>query len=244
MSTNRPATIDPAAIDYVLPAPPRGGAEVVVVAPRRDVTAVLRRGGEVARTLGDRFLALAESQQLFLEELRDRLDQLDGAIAETPRALLKGAVRETLAVLDWCDTVQADLVAESRQAARGAEPIDVAALCREVAAGVHLDDQPVVVVGRQDAPWWGDAAALADVVRLGLGLVAERTQGHGARSLEIAEAPGAVRLWLASHGEPGDGVEPDSVERFRAAVQRLGATVRPDALGPGSSGLVIELPRA
>jgi len=47
---------------------------------------------------------------------------------------------------------------------------------------------------------------------------------------------------VVSSGDPREPVDPDSVYRFRQAVEQLGARVRPDVLGPGGSGLVIELP--
>ena len=242
MSTDRPAILSSETAEYVLPAPPRAAGEVVVVAPRPEFAAGLRRGGEVARLLGQRFVSLAEGQQSFLSELRDRLAALDGSVAEASRAQWKGAVRDAVSVLDWCDAVQADLLRESRLAAGGAQPVGVVSLCEEVAAHVVTAEQPVIVTGYCANAWWGSAIALAELVRSGLGLLSERTQGHGGRSLEVSTVDGAVHLRLASLGEPGDGVDADSVHRFRRAVEGLGATVRPDTMGPGGASMVIDLP--
>lgn len=241
MSIDPPAVLDTAAGQYVLPALRRPAGEVVVVAAGRDLTAGLRRGGEVARALGQRFLSLAEGQQCFLTELRARLVALDGSIAEAPRAQWKGAVRDVMAVLDWCDAVQVDLLRESGLAAAGAQPIDVVSLCEDVASQVATDEQPVLVKGSCANAWWGSAVALADLVRSGLCLLAERTQGACARCIEVSAAEGVLTLQLTSAGEPGDGVDADSVRRFRQAVAEVGATVRPDAMGPGGAGMVIEL---
>lgn len=244
MTTKRPGVLDPVAARYVLPVPPRAAGEVVVVAPRRDHAAVWRRGGEVARVLGERFVALVESQQLFLAELRQRLQELDNAMADATRAQLKGSVRELLGVLEWADAVQVDALREGQLAATGAEPLDVADLCREVAAAEGGPDCPVHVAGEAGSPWWGPAAALAEVVRTGLALLLERVQGAGARRLEVLGDPATVQLWFSGHGEPADAIDAGTIERFRRAVAEVGAAVRPDAHGPGGNGFVIELQRA
>ncbi len=241
MTTDRPAILPSEAAEYVLPVPPRTAGEVVVVAPRRDLAASLRRGGEVARALGERFLALAEGQQCFLAELRERLVALDGSIAEASRAQWKGGVHDVLAVLDWCDAVQGDLLRESGLAAAGAELIDVVALCEEIAAQASTDEQPVLVTGSCANGWWGSAVALADLIRSGLGLLTERTQGVGARCVEVSASDGVVKLLLRSAGEPGDGVDADSIRRFRQAAAALGASVRPDGMGPGGAAMMIEI---
>ena len=242
MTTDQPSLLDPSTLEYVLPAPPRTAGEVVVVAPRRDQTSPWRRGSDVARQLGDRFLAMAEGQQLFAAELRERLQTLDLAVADASRAQLKGSIRDVLAVLEWSEAVHADLVRESRLAANGAEPIDLADLCTEVAAQVRTAEQPIYVSGT--APlWWGPAPAVAAMVKQALQVVAERCQGIGARSLEISETGGGVRLWVTGTGEPGDAMDGDSIARFRRAVEQVGAAVQPDALGPGGVGMVLTLSR-
>jgi hypothetical protein len=243
MTSDPDIVLDPVATEYVLPPPPKhGGGDVVVVAPRADLARAWRRGSEVARALGDRFVAQVESQQLFGAELRERLLALDAAAADATRAQWKGAVREVLAVLDWSDAVQQDLLREARLAASGAEPIDVADLCQEVGAQVQTAELPVFVRGQAHSPWWGSATALAEVVRQALGAVAERAHGTGARTIEVGETGGRIHVCIAADGEPTDGVEAATVARFRRAVEQIGAAVRPGALGPGGTGLLLELP--
>jgi hypothetical protein len=228
------------AAEYVLPSPPRSAGEVVVIAPPHD-RAAWRRGGEVARAFGERFLALGETQQLFAAELRERLQTLDAAIADASRAQLKGAVHDVLAVLDWCDAAQADLVRECRLAAAGKELLDVTELCEVVAAERLAAGQQVSVVGRLPLPWWGEALALADLVAAAITVVVERAAG-AAVVIEIAATPAGAELHIASRGEPGDGVDAETIRRFRAAVERIGASVRPDQQGPGGCGMRVLLP--
>ncbi len=244
MATNQPTVGvgTPSSAEYVLPQPPRAAGEVVVVAPRGDLAAALRRGSDTARALGERLLPNAESQALLAVELRERLAALDAMIAEASRAQLKGALGDVLAVLEWNDAAHADLLHQLRLASAGAQPIELVDLCEDVAAAQQTPDQPVFVRGQAARPYWGSAPLLADAITAALALVAERTLGQGARSIEIGGADGVLRLGIASAGEPGDGVDPASVARFRHAVERVGAAVKADALGPGSAGLVLELP--
>lgn len=232
---------DPAA-EYVLPGPPRPAGDVVVVSPRRDDGRVWRRGSLVAQVLGERFLMQGESQQIFNGELRQRLLDLDQSIAEVTKAQLKGAVRELLAVLDWSDAVTADLLLEARRAAGGLEPVDVVDVCQSVAAELQDGALPIHVADVEVASWWGSAGALAETVRLGIALVTERTQGVGARLIDIEADPEAVRLHITAAGEPSDGVEGATAQRFRRAVEGLGARVEPGPFGPGGAGFVLVLP--
>ncbi|MFY9342895.1 MAG: hypothetical protein WAT39_10420 [Planctomycetota bacterium] len=243
MSTKSSDVVVPAASEYVLPTPPAKAAEVVVVARRRDVGATLRRGGDVARQLGERFLLLAESHQILAAEVRSRLQALDGAIADASRAQLKGALREAAAVLDWCDTVDTDMVREGRLAAAGHEPIDIAELCTMVAAERQADGPPILVSG-QAGPWWGASATLAEVVGLALDLVAERSQGSGAIAVEVAALGGRTTIAVRAGNSGSEQVDPEVIGRFRRAAAELGAAVHPDASGPGGAGLVLRLPAA
>jgi hypothetical protein len=224
---------------YVLPGRKRAAGDVIVVPPIGGEG--FARGGRVAHSLGDRFLSLAECQQRFLTELRQRLELLDGAIAEDSRAQLKGALRGALDVLEWCDAVQADLTTESNLAAGGLEPIDLAEICRLIAAepGSHVGD--VRVTGRPASHWWGDAGLLATAVRQGLHLVSERIGGSGFRQIEVGSAASGHWIRIAGFGEPTE-VEPASAVAFRQSAERLQARVTPDALGPGAAGLVLQLP--
>jgi hypothetical protein len=225
---------------YVLPGRKRAGADVIVVPPTDGEA--FARGGRLAHSLGDRFLALAECQQQFLAELRSRLDALDGAIAEDSRARLKGALRGALDVLDWCDAVQVDLTTESSWAAAGLEPLNLVEVCRAVAAepGSHVGE--VKVGGVASRPWWGEAGLLATAVRRGLHLISERIGGVGFRQIEVADEGGAYTIRIAGFGEPGDGVESATVQAFRQAVDRLRGRVVPDELGPGAAAFVLQLP--
>lgn len=239
MTTKPSAPVESLASSYVLPAPKRPSPDVIVVPPRAEVS--IDRGAGSVRTLGDRFLALAECQQQFLAELRSRLEGLDAAIAEDSRAQLKGALREAVQVLDWCDSVQVDLQTDSRRAASGQEPLDLATLCRDVAVNA-AEGAEVHVSGHAALPWWGEATVLAEVVRLGLALVAERTGGNGVRRIEVGATDGRPWIRIAGAGEPGDSVEVTSVRRFRQAVSRADIRVVPDMLGPGGAGFVLLLP--
>jgi hypothetical protein len=245
MPTNQPTVgVSPADAEYVLPAPPRPAGEVVVVAPRRELQPALRRGSDVARAIGDRLVPLVDGHAMFTAELRERLQALDTATADASRAQLKGAIRDVLAVLDWADAAQQDLAREARLAAGGVHPIDIGELCQDVAHVVQTADQPVIVQGHSGRPFHGSAPALAELVAAALTLVAERGSGNGVRVVQIGCVEGGVELRVRAAGEVSDGVEADTVARFRRAVAAVGATVRPDALGFGSTGFVIQLPNA
>lgn len=228
------------AADYVLPKPARA-AEVVVVHPNQGPGAGYRRGGQVARTFGDHFGLLAQTQSMFLAEVRERLQALDASIAEASKAQLKGAVRELLGIVDWCDTLQADLIADSSCAADGNEPVDLEALAEEIAVAERAAGREVRVRGSVPVRWWGDCALCADLLRAAIGLVAERTNGQGSLLVELSEAAGLPCLRVTGTADPHDGIEPATISRFRTLVELVGATVRPDALGPGGVGLEILL---
>jgi hypothetical protein len=112
MNSDRPAVIDPQDAGYVLPAPPRTRREVVVVPEPERPSSLLQRTA-ASRALGERFHLQAECLQQCLREVRERLAQLDVAIAEDSRAQLKGAVREIDSVVDWCDAIQDHMVSPS-----------------------------------------------------------------------------------------------------------------------------------
>jgi len=247
MQTRNPQTLaaDPT---YVLPTrPPTPPRLVEVAPPLSDVAAdfgrACRRGGEVAKALGTRFVAASENLRVFTTELRSRLEELDGAVAEATRAQIKGALRGAFDVLDWCDVAQGDLLAQSQRAAAGAEPIHVLAMCEELAAQEHRADRPVHVAGVAGAVWWGAAEGLATALRGALRLASERALGQGARSIEVRETAQAVFVEFRANGDAGP-VAPESVDAFRRAVAAVGAAVLPTALGIGAPGLVVALPKA
>ena len=230
--------------EYVLPKPPRPAGEVMVGPGRSGAEFVLRRTAATARELGGRFLLLADCQQQFLAELRHGLEALDGAVAEDARVKLKSAVHAALQVLEWCDTVQGDLQLEGGWAARGWQPIDLGAFCREQVLAAQFQGAPVLVTGEVARVWWGDAERLAAVLHAGLHAVAERTAGLGSIVVEVRCDAAGHRVRIAGTGEPADDLDPAVLQAFRNAVERLGARVVPDSLGGGGAGLVIELPVA
>ena len=245
MTSEPNPVLDPVTGDYVLPAPLRGqgAGEVIVVQQPQGSTAGLLRGHSVAQALARRFQVQAESLDMFLVEVRERLEQLDVAIAEDSRAQLKGAVREIAGVLEWCEAVQGELATECALAGEGKEPVDVGELCRRLASESTAEaTASTTVVGDAELTWWGHAAALAHLVEQALALVAERTHGSGARCIELSVQDSVPCVHVRSHGEPADGVDPGTIARFRAAVEAVGATVVPDHLGLGGAGLVLRLP--
>jgi hypothetical protein len=228
--------------EYVLPKPPRPTGGVVVVDGRSAALAAHRYATEAVRVLGDRLLLLAECQQQFLAELRQSLEALDGAVAEDARARLKAGVHGALQVLDWCDEAQQDLLATGNHAVRGWRPIDLVQFCRDFAADLHANGAPVLVAGAANRPWWGDAGKLAEVLHSGIVVVAERSGGQGAVLLEVGTTADGHSVRIAGRGEPTDDLDPVAVVVFRSAAERLGATVLPDHLGAGGTGLVLHLP--
>jgi hypothetical protein len=241
MATNQTLGPSPSTAEYVLPQPPRPAGEVVVVARRRDLQPALRRGSEVARALGERLLPTVESQQLFAGEVRERLGALDAMVPEASRAQLKGAIADVLAVLEWADAAQHELLRDTQLAASGAHPFDVAEACNDVANALQSPEQPVAVLGDAVRPYWGVGMHFAELIASALALVAERTLANGARSIEIESADGLLRLRVRTAGEPTDTVDPETIARFVRAAQQVHAAVKPDELGPGSTGLVLEL---
>lgn len=252
MTTDHNPVLDPADTSYVLPQPQpsphieqhegQGHGEVIVVGGQQARTAALLRGQAVARSLGQRFQVQADSLTQFLAEVRDRLESLDAAIAEDSRAQLKGAVREIGSVVDWCEAVRSEFAYECEQACAGHEPIQLGELCREIALDQHSSSSPITAVVDRDLMWWGSTAALANLVQNALVLVSERTRGNGARSIELQNDDGVPNIRVRSNGEPADTVDPNTVTKFRAATEHVGATVVPDELGAGGAGLVIRLP--
>ena len=79
-------------------------------------------------------------------------------------------------------------------------------------------------------------------IQAGLAVVAERTGGQGTILVEVGGASAQASVRIAGTGEPGEQVDSASIRTFRNAVERLGATVVPDALGPGGAGLILALP--
>lgn len=242
MTTDRKQVLDPKTGSYVLPSPPRGHRDQLVTgaaepAPAAGATA------EVARALGARFQVQAESLDMFLGELRGRLEQLDAAIAEDTRMQLKGAVRDVGEVLEWCDAVQQEIAAESARAQEGQEPVELGALCEQVAGSLQDLADPISVVRADPVTCWGARGRVVHLLHKALDLVWARTSRQGLRSLEPCWQGGVPCVRVCSRGEPVQDVAPEAVDAFRAAVTAAGAVVVPDALGPGGAGFVLRLPR-
>lgn len=239
MSTDRNPVLDTVDGNYVLPAPPRGYD--LLVTGSDDAKPALATGA-VARALGQRFGSQAQSLDLLLSEVRDRLEQLDQAIAEDTRAQLKGAVRDVVRVVDWCDALRQELDTESAKAAEGLEPVDLVAMCEQQANALQGLTDPIAVLSSKQVVYWADRNKLAFLVQKALELVWARTGGSGLRCIEVQAEEGVPSIRVCSRGEPSPDIDPDVVDAFRGAVDFVGATVVPGELGPGGAGLVIRLP--
>lgn len=239
MTTDRNPVLDPADPSYVLPAPPRGHDLLITDSGE---SPPLQRSGATTRALGQRFHAQAQSLDLLLTEVRDRLEQLDGAIAEDSRAQLKGAVRDLARVVDWCDALREEFEVESARASEGLEPIDLVELCEQQANALQGLTDPIAVLSGKHIVYWGDRGRLMHVIQKALELVWARTGSQGLRCIEVDSHDGAPSIRVCSRGEPARDIDSDVVDAFRAAVDGFEATVVPDELGPGGAGLVLRLP--
>jgi len=198
--------------------------------------------GAGARAIGERFQLGTQSLELLLAEVRERLESLDQAIAEDTRAQLKGAVREISKVLDWCDAAAEGLGVESAKALAGLQPIDVTAVCQQIADAHSAAEHPIAVLAHQQVHCWSAWASLSDAVEKALELVGARTGGRGLRRLEIQWRDRVPSIRVCSRGEPGGEIAPSLIEEFRLAVAGAGITVVPDDLGPGGAGMLLLLP--
>ncbi|MCK5943868.1 MAG: hypothetical protein KAI24_17925 [Planctomycetes bacterium] len=242
MKTDRNQVLDPETGSYVLPAPPRGHRDQLVTDTPQQPGAAMLATAEAARGIGARLQLQADSLDGFLGELRERLEQLDLAIAEDSRAQLKGAVREIGSVVDWCEAVQHELAAESARAQAGQEPIDLVALCEQVANARQEMTEPISVVGHAAATCWGERGRLAHMISLALQVVWARTGQRGLRCLEVQWQDSVPCVRVRSRGEPTGEIDAELVDRFREAARAAGAAVVPDEHGPGGAGLVLRLP--
>lgn len=240
MTTDPNLVLDPVTGSYVLPAPPRGKSLLTVAAEPK--TLVPYQAGIAVRALGERFQVTAQSLELLLLEVRERVHQLDQSIAEDTRAQLKGAVREISKVLDWCDAARTEIANDSSKAIAGLEPVDVVDLCNQLSAAHEGLTDPIAVIARHEVTCWADRGQLRHVVQKALALVWERTGGQGLRCLETEWRDSTPTIRVCSRGEPVEGIDPVVVEDFRLAVENAGITVTPDDLGPGGAGLVLRLP--
>lgn len=220
---------------YVLPAPPRGRAELVVEPERAPAAGI-----DALRAAGSRMQVLLECQQQFFGELQQALAEVDASVHEETRARIKRQVQQLGEILAWCEAVQQDLVRESAHAAAGHEPIDLDAAIRE-AAQRHADEAPVLVGAGTAGTWWGPRAAFAQLLDLAL-RVASCRAGGGSVQVEVLASEGARALRFLGLGEPRGTLPDGLVSRFRSAVEALQVEVLPDELGPGGTGLLLRLP--
>ena len=205
-------------------------------------TALLRQQAAGLAALGERLTALAHSQATLLHELRLTLDEGAGAVADeiSPLAARIAAARD---VLSWCDAVQQEIAVEAVRAAASEQPIDLLRLCHDVVHDHGLPDGAVAVSihGLCSHPVWGNVQALAEAIRLGVWLAAQRGPGGAVHmALDGDGVVARVRICNAS----ADHSEPDAlaVEAFRAAVAAAGVAVEPDASGPEGAGMVLSIP--
>lgn len=240
MTTDPNLVLDPATGSYVLPAPPRGRS-LITEGEETEATSAFQ-AVTVARAIGERFQVTAQSLEMLLLEVRERVQVLDQAIAEDSRAQLKGAVREIAKVLDWCDAARTEIAIDSSKAVAGFEPIDVVALCNQLATAHEGLTDPIAVIARHDLTCWANRGQLMHVVQKALAVVWARTGGQGLRCLETEWRDSIPAIRVCSRGEPCDGIDPNLVEDFRQAVENAGIIVIPDDLGPGGAGLVLRLP--
>ncbi|MCA8974521.1 MAG: hypothetical protein KDC98_07350 [Planctomycetes bacterium] len=227
---------------YVLPNPGRPVSGLVLPASRSKGPRY--RESEVARSIGQRAVALLECQARLLDELRGSLQEFESDLGEATRARLQAKARVAVSVLEWCDAVQADLQQEASWAANGLQPVDLMSFCRDQAGIAAADGVAVNVIGERNLPWWGDAARLGTTLAAAITLVRSRAGSSEAVVLEIRGDRDTASLRVAGIGETAEIRDPAIVEDFRANAELLGCKVVPDDLGPGSNGLILMLPSA
>ncbi len=199
--------------------------------------------GEGLRCLGGRLLALLDCQERFFEEMRLSLVEMQGTIRDESRARIQRQMDTLGEILDWCETVHADLVIEGRRAKAGDVPLDLVRVARAAAATfAEAEDAQVEVRGPTARPCWGDEASLTELLRLGIELVSRRCGGEGPITVEVGPAGPAHAVRICCLGEPLPFQASRQVERFRALAEATGARVEPDDLGPGRAGIVLRLP--
>jgi hypothetical protein len=225
--------------DYVLPAAPRLAGDVLV---DRDEGVGARTSVPAMRALGDRFLPLAQSQQMLLGELRSHLEALNGTVIDDSRARVHSGVLTALDMLAWCEAAHGDLQHQIDRLARGQAPVDLRDVAERAARGAGLAPGAIRVVGECVRSWWGDAGQVRELVALGLQLVIERTAGQGAIEIEVGDEADGHWIRVAGIGEATDEVDAKTVARFRHVGAALGATVAPDRFGPAAPALRLVLP--
>lgn len=230
----RPAS---SAADYVLPAPPRGRRDQLLVTPA-PAQEQERSGRCDARSAGVNLQLHAECLDGLLDELRERVEELGAATATDPHRPLRGALRGLSQVLERCRAVQQDITAESARLSSGEAAVDLAEVCKQVACA-RGPREAVVVSGHAAATCWGDRASVRRLLEVALDLVWARTGEQAPRRLEVIGGADGPAVRVCSDGEPRGEMDPELVDAFRAAATRASARVHPDALGRGGAGLVL-----
>ena len=226
---------------YVLPAPPRGSRDQLVTMPL-EAAPVPGLSESVAQAIGGRLQLRAESMQMLLEELRARVSRLARGVEEDSRAQLQAAVRGLAEVLGWCDAVQEDLASEAGRARVGQAPLDLAALCEQI-AGAAGSDRPITVDVVGPAWVWGHRSRVRQLLDLALEVVWMRAGERGLRSVSVRGDDDELVVRIRSAAEPRGGVASDLVDDFRRAADSCGVHVAPDGLGRGVAGLVLRFDR-
>src|SRR5262249_29810506 len=143
-----------------------------------------------------------ESQRALFEELRAVLAQIGDAAPSEPRVRIAALARTAGEVLDWCASVQQELLAEGGRAARGEQQIDLLGLCQDVLHDCgEAFDRPIQLAGFAVRSVWGSVATLGRLVRLAVELVAARTAGTGSILLGIGDDERGPFLHLHSDGQ-------------------------------------------
>ena len=225
---------------YVLPAPPRGSRDQLVVEPlEASPPAGLAEAGVEA--VGRRCLLQAETLGDLLGELREQLGSVSAGVAADSRAPLEAAVQRLSDVLGWCEAVQEDLERDARKARAGRAPLELSALCEQVAcvAGAR---GPVTVDAKGSSMVWGLRSEVCRLLELALDVVWMRAGGRGLRTVSIQQERDEVQVRIRSAAEPRGELDPERIDAFRNAAARTGVRVAPDALGKGVAGLVLRFP--
>lgn len=247
MTKTRQENVRPAAAGFVLPKPPRPHGDLRIdTHATGERPALLRRVAAALPLAGARWLQLLECQDLFLAELRAALRAMDETVGEESRARMKARLRGIGEVLDWCETVQADLQLEGRRAAAGEQVVELRGLCDDVAhdlaAGTASVPVPVEVHGCASSALWGLPVALANAVTLAVEVAAERIGGQGSVAIEVEEDDLGPHLRVRGLGDPIAQPKAMLVDRFRQAAAAASVAVLPDALGAGGTGMVLRFP--
>jgi hypothetical protein len=195
-------------------------------------------------TLGRRLDPLVGDLDRLLLECGRELGELVEDIDEGTRARLKHRAKVLQEVLTWLGQVAADIGVESGAAVRGAEPIDLAGLCHELATdrqarapGVRFMVPGSTGVRREPIL---QAAAVAELIAGTMALVAARIGNAGVVEAQFDEADHRLCLRLAGVGSARPIDAADLIERVRRLAHELDVEIRRDPV-QGDAGAAVEL---